>query len=488
MVAVALAVTLLSAQPAPGVSAPPGENDRAALPEAKPDQAGPAAGEAKPAEASPSAAKPASAEDRPTPSAEDLLVRIQALEAREAERTPQPVARSTAGAFIQNRFNPDISLIADFGLVGTNVSDETGASLALPGFLEGSGREGKERGFNFNYLESALSAAVDPYFDFLGVVTLTPEGFDIEEAYVDTRQLPFGFRLRIGKFLSAFGRHNDVHKHAWDFYDTPLPYEAFIGLEGFKNPGIRLSWTAPVDFLLQLNLEVFQGRSDESPLFNAKRYELTAQNGTVLSSSQPFVPSMAVGSLRTSFDMGNHVFLLGASVIYGHALQVYTNSAFSAPGAILYDGEFTYKYLISSYRSITWQSEYLGLVASGDLARASDGLVHAADKKQGGLYTQLIWRFDEPGRWRVGARLDLLGQNTWTVDGEKRTVDEAGQPLGNLLQRQSAMLEYSPTEFSRIRLQYAYDRSRFLGGARKDVHEILLQMNIAVGPHGAHAF
>jgi outer membrane receptor protein involved in Fe transport len=141
----------------------------------------------------------------------------------------------------------------------------------------------------------------------------------------------------------------------------------------------------------------------------------------------------------------------------------------------------TYKYLISSYRSVTWQSEYLGLVASGDLAQASDGLVHAADKKQGGFYSQLLWRFDEPGRWRVGARFDLLDQNSFTVDGAK-------QPLDNMLQRYTSMLEFSPTEFSRFRLQYAYDRSRFLAGARKDVHEILLEMNIAVGPHGAHAF
>jgi hypothetical protein len=488
MVAIALILPILSAQPLPGVSAPPGESDRAALPEARPAEAVPETDAAEPAEAAAAAATPASEEERPTPSVEDLLGRVQALEAREAERTPQPVARSTAGAFIQNRFNPDISVITDFGLAGANVTDETAGSLSLPGFLEESGREGKQRGLNFNYLEFALSAAVDPYFDFLGIVTLTPEDLDVEEAYVDTRQLPFGFRLRIGKFLSSFGRLNGLHKHAWDFYDTPLVYEVFIGLEGYKNPGIRLSWTAPVDFLLQLNLEVFQGRSNGSPLFDASGYQLSAENGTVLSSSEPFVPSMAVGSLKTSFDMGNHVFLLGASVIYGHALQRYAESAFSAPGTILYNGEFTCKYLISSYRSVTWQSEYLGLVSSGDLARASDGLLHAADKQQGGFYTQLIWRFDEPGRWRVGARLDLLGQNTWTVDGEKQTVDGAGQPLRNLLQRYSAMLEYSPTEFSRLRLQYAYDRSRFLDGARKDVHEILLQMNIAVGPHGAHAF
>ena len=82
---------------------------------------------------------------------------------------------------------------------------------------------------------------------------------------------------------------------------------------------------------------------------------------------------------------------------------------------------------------------------------------------------------------RVGARFDLLAQNSITKDGVK-------QPLDNMLQRYTTMLEYSPTEFSRFRLQYAYDRSRFLDGVQKPIHEVLLQMNIAVGPHGAHSF
>jgi hypothetical protein len=496
MVAIALLATWLAAQPSPSATPAAGETSAEVVPEPKPSEAtsavpapaalAPAAPESKAAGAAPATPESEPAPGASQPSTEELESRIEALEALEAERTPQPAARSTAAAFIQNRFNPDISLIADFALVRTSLADATAETLMVPGFVDESEREGKLRGFNFNYLEFALSAAVDPYFDFVGIVTLTPDGFDIEETYVDTRQLPFGFQLRIGKFFSAFGRLNAMHQHVWDFYDEPLVYEAFVGLEGFKNPGIRLSWTAPVDFLLQLNLEVFQGYSDESPLFSESSYELTAQDGTILSSGPPFVPSMAVGSLKTSFDVGDHVFLLGASMTYGHALHTHiqdlpTDSAFSAPGTILYGGELTYKYLISSYRSFTWQSEYLGLVSSGDLALASDGLVHAADKKQGGLYSQVVWRFDEPGRWRVGARFDLLTQNSLTVDG-------LAQPLDNMLQRYSAMLEYSPTEFSRFRLQYAYDRSRFLDGARKAVHEILLEMNIAVGPHGAHSF
>jgi hypothetical protein len=448
-------------------------------------------------------AAPAITEPIPAPSYDDLLRRIEALEKTAEERTPPPAARSTAGAFTQNRFNPDLSIIADVAGVGTSITDQTAQTLAVPGFLDQSDRGGKLRGINFNYLELAFNAAVDPYFDFFGVVTIAPaevKVVDVEEAYVDTRQLPFGFQLRIGKFLSAFGRLNGMHKHYWDFYDPPLVYEVFIGAEGLKNPGLRVSWTAPVDFLLQFNFEGYQGVVDESPTFNAVGYDLTAPNGAEFSSKAPFVPGLYVGSIKTSFDFGDHVFLAGASLMYGHSTQTRIQDpptepdmAFSAPGTILYNGELTYKYLISSYRSLTWQNEYLGRISNGDLAQvSSDGISHATvDKKQGGFYSQLVWRFDEPGRWRMGARFDLLTQNSITKDGvawNPYTVNGVSQPLHNLLQRYTAMLEFSPTEFSRFRLQYAYDRSRFLDGVQKPIHEVLLQMNIAVGPHGAHSF
>jgi hypothetical protein len=451
-----------------------------------PEGTAPATGRAENSNLPPATSSDVVSEATPRPPNAELLRRIEALERAGEEHKVSHGALSTAGTFIQNRFNPDLSLIADFALVGTSLGDRSAKTLTVPGFIDQADRGDKLRGINFNYLELAMSAAVDPYFDFFGVVTFDPSGVEVEEAYVDTRQLPFGFQLRMGKFFSSFGRLNGMHQHVWDFYDQPLVYEAFMGVEGWKNPGLRVSWTAPVDFLVQLTFEVFQGVSADSPLFNATAYDLTAANGTNLSSKAPFVPALYVGSAKTSFDSGNHVFLLGASAMYGHSTQariegMSTDMAFSAPATMLYDGELTYKYLLSSYRSLTWQSEYLGRVSSGDLALASDGLIHAADKKQGGFYSQLIWRFDEPGQWRVGARFDLLTQNSFTVDG-------VGQSLDNMLARYTTMLEFSPSEFSRFRLQYAYDRSRFLDGLPKPIHEVLLQVNIAVGPHGAHSF
>ncbi|WP_456390205.1 hypothetical protein [Hydrogenimonas sp.] len=50
------------------------------------------------------------------------------------------------------------------------------------------------------------------------------------------------------------------------------------------------------------------------------------------------------------------------------------------------------------------------------------------------------------------------------------------------------MMQYKPFEFSKLRLQYTYDRSKWIDGERKDIHEILLGLTIEAGAHGAHAF
>jgi len=46
------------------------------------------------------------------------------------------------------------------------------------------------------------------------------------------------------------------------------------------------------------------------------------------------------------------------------------------------------------------------------------------------------------------------------------------------------MVDYSPTDFSRLRLQFASDKSRF---AVTD-HQLLLQYILSLGVHGAHRF
>jgi hypothetical protein len=51
--------------------------------------------------------------------------------------------------------------------------------------------------------------------------------------------------------------------------------------------------------------------------------------------------------------------------------------------------------------------------------------------------------------------------------------------------RLTGALEFNPTEFSRIRLQYNYDR--FTGNGEVN-NEVFLQTILAIGAHGAHPF
>ncbi|MCK7491438.1 MAG: hypothetical protein MZW92_06800 [Comamonadaceae bacterium] len=59
------------------------------------------------------------------------------------------------------------------------------------------------------------------------------------------------------------------------------------------------------------------------------------------------------------------------------------------------------------------------------------------------------------------------------------------QDFGKKPWRASGMLEYNPSEFSRIRLQYNYDRSDRTGTTN---NEVMLQVILGIGAHGAHAF
>jgi hypothetical protein len=105
------------------------------------------------------------------------------------------------------------------------------------------------------------------------------------------------------------------------------------------------------------------------------------------------------------------------------------------------------------------------------------------DKHHSGFYAQLVAKIDQ--LWRLGVRYDLLIQNDVSFGG-------ANQNIPANLPRYSAMIEYSPTEFSRLRFQFDRDESRYVqttcGWSRQPYSQLTLQMNLIIGAHGAHAF
>ncbi len=407
-----------------------------------------------------------------------------------------PIQKIISNPFSQAKFVPDISLLLDFSYVSRNLTDDTYKSVSIPGFNHGlfhshDGHKGEgpynpERGFNLNYTHLYIAQTVDPYFDLVGIFHLRESAFEIEEAYIKTRQLPYNLGLKVGKFYSKFGRLNERHHHYWDFVDAPLVYFSIFGPHNLLEKGAQLTWLAPTPFYLQLGFEALQGDNENN--FNRNGFIVnTKKDGTGydIKISDTKKPNLFVFYIKPSFDIGNTSILTGLSYAQGgtriNHLEDENPHALSGSTKI-YGADLTVRYNIDSYRYITWQSEYIYRKFDGRVYRynrAGNLITPSRETRQGGFYSQLIYKFDQ--RWRTGIRYDLINKNDVILNGVNRNLPDN-------LYRYSFMVDFLPSEFSRIRLQYNYDKSLFLGNERKTNQEIILQFNIAIGAHGAHGF
>lgn len=370
-------------------------------------------------------------------------------------------ARKFSGLFGASALtNPNISLILNTFAYTSNLNESELQSRGIPGFTA-KGSENR-KGFNLDSAELFLFAPVDPYFNLYATIPVTEDGTEVEEAYFLTTSLPYGLQLKGGKFKSGFGRINSQHPHAWDFAEIPLVYKAFSGPEGITEKGAQLTYLPLLPFYTILGAEVFQGENDilfgadakagphAYTLFAKASFDLT-DNSTIL-----FGPSMVSGKTKTD-SVADDTEFRGTSTLYGF--------------------ELTYKWKPSKSKGLILQSEYLYRRQTGDIENFSDATVDSLKRYQDGLYAQGIYQF---GRWRAGLRYDVLGlfKKDYVLAGNQ--TDFGGKPW-----RASGMLEFNPTEFSRIRLQYNHDES---DPTKKDNNEMVLQLIFGIGAHGAHPF
>jgi hypothetical protein len=287
---------------------------------------------------------------------------------------------------------------------------------------------------------------------------------ELEEAYIVTTGLPAGWQVKLGKFKSNFSRLDGQHPHAWDFWDIALPYRAFLGGEGLGGEkGVQLTWLPALPVYTLIGAEVMQGENDL--LFGQG-----AKDG-------PHAFSFFVKSSIDTSD--NSTFYVGPSALFGKTKnQNIIPGAEVAGDSALYGLEAVWKWKPASREALTIQSEYLLLTQSGDSTDLTTAAVDPLRRRQDGFYIQGIYRKD---RWGVGARYDLL-------DIFQETFEQSGvqQNFGGRPHRETASLEYNPSEFTRVRLQLTHDRSDTVTGRTNN--EAILQFNFGIGAHAAHSF
>ncbi|MGI9293839.1 MAG: hypothetical protein ACR2PS_07630, partial [Pseudomonadales bacterium] len=147
--------------------------------------------------------------------------------------------------------------------------------------------------------------------------------------------------------------------------------------------------------------------------------------------------------------------------------------------------DFVYKWAPNgdaTQRNFKFQFEYFDREEDGGLTvEGGEPLqLTSFDGDQQGWYAQAIYQFVP--QWRAGVRYDRLQSDNGAANAS--LLQAAGlNEEGFKPKRFSTMLEWVPSEFSRIRLQYNYDKSY----AETD-NQWLLQYTFSLGAHGAHAF
>jgi hypothetical protein len=244
-----------------------------------------------------------------------LLLSITIAFSSQAQDDPSIPQTRSGSPFSQSKFVPDISMIVDVSWVSRDLDNAVFPELSLPGLIHHHGEADAEhesmnsrKGFNLNYGELSLYSIVDPYFDLFAVLHVAAEHAGLEEAYITTRKLPYGFQVKAGKFLSSFGRLNEQHAHYLDFAERPLVLNAFFGEEGLNELGARITWVAPTDIYLMLGTEILMGENEAS--FGTSGF---SDGNGIVNVREIENPNLLVGYVRSSFDIEDAAVLLGAS-------------------------------------------------------------------------------------------------------------------------------------------------------------------------------
>jgi hypothetical protein len=389
---------------------------------------------------------------------------------------------------IANNSNLGLSLIVDTSFVVRSKKDEELAHMGLPGVTHsligshdhdghGHATYDAQNGFNLNYAELGFTGTVDPYLDAAVFLHFYDGGVEIEEAYLTSRNLPYNLRLRGGKFLSDFGRQNNQHHHAWSFSEMPLVYEAFLGNHGIQEIGAQLQWIAPTSNYLMFGIEALQGKNG----YMFGHEAISNPNDEDILSSSASQPSLFVGYVKTSADIGDTTILAGASIARGKS-RINDEEHPFAGESTLYGVDLTLKHFFDSYSSLTWQSEWLYRDIKG-VEFHDDGSGFEPEnlrKKQAGYYTQLVYAPDQS--WRMGLKYDNIYKNDVIKEG-----NNLHQPKN--MDQYSAMVEYHSSEFARYRLQYTHSNALFNeDNQRQNLDSLIFSVNIALGRHNAHPF
>jgi len=378
------------------------------------------------------------------------------------------------GRGLLSAFNPKLSLSGLFSAAMFSERDN----------LNFGGHDPKEQGFNVQNVELHLSGEVDPYFRLDShLVTFIEKGetkVELEEAYGTSLALPANLQLVAGQYFTRFGRHNRLHPHQWDFADQPVIMNRLFGKDGLRGPGMQLSWLAPTPFYLEFIANAQQAQGEIATSFLSKPGETIRGYSLLDRPVQKIGDLLYMPRVVTSFEPTEELTVaMGGSTLFG------PNASGPNNATIIYGGDLYVKWKpvdhVKGFPFVAWQTEYL----FRDYEAGPDNVngIPADRLKDFGLYSQLVYGFYK--RWVAGVRIDYVNSSGGGA-AAPFLVSRAQRDLAGERWRLSPNLTFSPSEFSKFRLQYNLDFAE--SRRREAVHGVFLQVEFNIGEHAAHTF
>ena len=394
--------------------------------------------------------------------------RIDALESKLSAPNNNSKAKNFTGRKIYgNEFNPSIGLVLNGKYA--NFSKDTSE---FAGFAVGEEGERGRKGFAIDESELNFSSNIDDkFFGSLTAAIVREDGADkieLEEAYIQTiagANLPDGLSLKFGRAFWKLGYLNDKHAHSDDFADRPLPNRVFLN-KAYNDDGVELSYILPTNFYAEIGGGSFRG------------------------DDFPFATGDGTGNVTSFVRLGgdltaNQDWRIGYYNLSGEAKKerVSNEANIKFIGDVKLDVvDFRYNFAPTGNAKnseISLQAEYFSRSEDGtyeDVA-ASTGAVKL-DAESSGWYAQLVYKFLP--QWRIGIRQSELSAANVPTGLANSALDAKGfDPSSS-----SIMLDYTNSEFSRIRLQYNQEE---LSQGNKD-NQFLAQYVMSFGAHSSHKY
>ena len=422
-----------------------------------------------------------------------------------------------------NAFNPQISVILNGNYYQDDIDGE-GATLVGEAYQPAGGSHAHaeeddhsygmtENGFNFQEAELSFSGTVDPYFDASLYLSVDGDGnVDLEEGWFQTRSLPYGLRIKGGKFLSDFGYINRQHPHQWDFVDQNLPYLNLLGDHGLNDTGLQFTWLTPLPVYTLVGMEALTG---DQEVFGATVGD--AEQAELNLGKTKDGPQLWTAFAKMAPDIGrNHALQFGVSYAHANQQQLVQTHMHAddvvaddehdhgdgladhsladtvvdtlhetglAGDADLWGIDLVYKYDGGGAHGkgdVKFQSEYLRSIKDLDVRASAHEEALGSSRKYttDGLYAQAIYGFAP--KWTAGLRYDVLGLTNKVSGGVNESFGASD--------RWTLDVSWSLSEFSRLRAQYAYNDILVEPGERERFNAFYLQFLMSLGSHGSHGF